>query len=180
MRHPARWIALGVGALVAVLAIALATQVGEDPRADATTSRLPGKVVPDFRVRTLEGDVLSDESLAGSAVIVNFWNTWCIPCREELPVLREFFAEHRGEADFEMLGIVRDDTESAVRADVDGSGIDWTVAFDPGARAALAFGTRGQPETYAISPDGVVVAAHIGPASLDTLEQMLDAARGRR
>lgn len=178
MRHQARWVALAVAVVVAAFAVVLATQVGGDPRAEATRSALVGKAVPDFSARTLDGEPVSDESLAGKAVIVNFWNTWCAPCIEELPALKAFYKQHADDPDFTMVGIVRDDTKSAVRGEVVDEKIRWTIAMDPGSKAALAFGTRGQPETFAISPDGFVVGAQIGASSVRYLEQLLAAARG--
>jgi cytochrome c biogenesis protein CcmG/thiol:disulfide interchange protein DsbE len=77
-----------------------------------------------------------------------------------------------------MLGIVRDDSESSVRRYVRDQDVQWPVGFDPGAKAALDFGTRGQPETYAISPDGVVAASIFGPATADVLDRMTATARG--
>jgi cytochrome c biogenesis protein CcmG, thiol:disulfide interchange protein DsbE len=77
-----------------------------------------------------------------------------------------------------MIGVVRDDTESAVRGYVEDEGVPYMVAFDPGGRAALDFGTRGQPETYAITPDGVIAGSKWGPSSVAELEQMYRAAGG--
>jgi len=180
MRHRARWIALAAGAVVAVLAVVLATQVGTDPRADANKSHLLGQNAPSLDLPTLDGGRVRSSDLAGKVVVVNFWNSWCIPCQEEHPALVEFFRRHAADPGFAMVGIVRDDTEGAIRRYVDDEGVPYTVAFDPGARAALDFGTRGQPETYAISPDGVVQGAQIGPASVATLESMYRAAGGQR
>lgn len=180
MKHPTRWIALAVAVVVALVAVVLATQVGGDPREDATKSQLVGEAAPSFTVRTLDGEKVSTADLAGKAVIVNFWNTWCAPCRAELPDLREFAAAHAEDPDFEIVGIVRDDSKRAVEDYEPGRAIDWTIGIDPGARAALAFGTRGQPETFAITPDGVIAGAQIGPSTREDLETLLDAARGRR
>jgi cytochrome c biogenesis protein CcmG/thiol:disulfide interchange protein DsbE len=166
---------LAVAGLSVVLAVQ--PQVGSDPNADNNKSQLNGKQVPQFSVRQLNGSKLTDRDLAGRAVIVNFWNSWCIPCREELPTLKQFSSRHKGDPTFLFLGIVRDDTESAVRRYVAAEGIDWTIALDPGSQASLAFGTRGQPETYAISPDGTVVAFQFGPTRLADLEAMLTRAR---
>jgi cytochrome c biogenesis protein CcmG/thiol:disulfide interchange protein DsbE len=177
MRHPLRLVAICVAVVVIGLSVVLASQVGGDPRADATRSRLLGDPVPEFSVRTLDGQTVTDTNVAGRTVIVNFWNTWCIPCQEELPALREFYAAHAADPDFVMIGIVRDDEKSAVTSYVDGEDMGWTIALDPGAAASLAFGTRGQPETFAISPEGVIAAAQIGPASVRDLEVMLRAAR---
>jgi hypothetical protein len=73
---------------------------------------------------------------------------------------------------------VRDDTKAATERWINKHGDDWTIATDPGGKAALAFATRGQPETFAISPDGVIVGYQFGPSSVDDLEQLLSAARG--
>ena len=111
---------------------------------------------------------------------MNFWNSWCIPCQEEHQALADFYGSHAGDPGFAMVGIVRDDTDDAVRRYVASEGVPYPVALDPGARAALEFGTRGQPETYAISPDGVISGTRFGPSSVANLEQLLAAARGQR
>jgi cytochrome c biogenesis protein CcmG/thiol:disulfide interchange protein DsbE len=91
--------------------------------------------------------------------------------------LQSFYAAHKNDPDFVMIGIVRQDETGTVKAYVKKNGIEWTVALDPTNVAALDFGTRGQPETYAISPSGVVVAAKYGPMSSKDLELFLAAAR---
>jgi cytochrome c biogenesis protein CcmG/thiol:disulfide interchange protein DsbE len=179
VKHPTRWIAVAVAVVVIAVGVVLATQVGGDPRADATHSQLVGDAAPSFSVRPLGGGSLSRGDLLGKAVIVNFWNSWCVPCQDELPALHRFADRHRDDPDVAFVGIVRDDTKDAVRAYVAAEGIDWTIAMDPGARAALAYGTRGQPETFAITPDGYIAGAQIGPTTVDDLETMLAAARGR-
>ena len=179
MRHPARWVAVGVAVFLVALVVVFATQVGGDPREDARRSALAGRDVPEFRVRALDGTRLTQADLAGRTTIVNFWNTWCIPCREEAPALQKFFARHADDPTFQMIGIVRDDTRRAVERWVENRGDAWTIAMDPDGNAALAFGTRGQPETFAVSPDGLVVGYQFGPASVEDLETLLLAARGR-
>jgi len=178
VKHTTRWIALGVAVVIVAFSVVLATQVGNDPRKDANTSHLAGKAAPKFTVETLDGATLSSRDLAGKTVIVNFWNTWCIPCKQEHPELTKFHARHNDDPDFVFLGIVRDDTKAATERWVKKYGDDWTIATDPGGKAALAFATRGQPETFAISPDGVIVGYQIGPSSVNGLEQLLSAARG--
>jgi cytochrome c biogenesis protein CcmG/thiol:disulfide interchange protein DsbE len=178
VRHRARWIALGAGLVVAVLAVVLATQVGTDPRADANKSHLLGENAPAIDLPTLDGSHVRSSDLAGKTVIVNFWNSWCIPCQQEHPALVEFYRRHAADPAFAMIGIVRGDTASAVRRYVNEEGVPYAVALDPDARASLDFGTRGQPETYAISPDGVIAGTQYGPSSVAQLEAMYRAARG--
>jgi cytochrome c biogenesis protein CcmG/thiol:disulfide interchange protein DsbE len=178
MRHTARWAALGVGVVVAGLAVVLALQVGDDERQTRPRSELLGKAAPAFTVTAMDGEEVSLDSVRGRAVIVNFWNSWCTPCEQEEPALKRFYDRHRDDADFAMVGIVRDDTDKAARAAVEERGIEWPMGLDPGGKAALDFGTRGQPESFAITPDGVIVGSQIGPATVGNLEEMLAAARG--
>ncbi|HEX6312868.1 MAG TPA: TlpA disulfide reductase family protein [Acidimicrobiia bacterium] len=179
MRHTARWAALGVGVVVAGLAVVLALQVSDAERQSRPRSELLGDPAPEFTVETMAGEEISLASVRGRAVIVNFWNSWCTPCKQEEPALREFYERHRDEADFLMLGIVRDDEEKPARQAVADRGLEWPMGLDPGDKAALDFGTRGQPETFAITPGGLVAGVQYGPATVGDLEEMLAAARGQ-
>jgi cytochrome c biogenesis protein CcmG/thiol:disulfide interchange protein DsbE len=180
VRHPLRWIALTVAVFVVAFGVVLATQVGGDPNEADSKTALLGDVVPIFSVERLDGTTLTQSDLDGRAVIINFWNSWCIPCEQELPALKTFYERHADDDDFLMLGIVRDDTEAAVRAHVSSEDLDWVIALDPDSLATLAFGTRGQPETFAISPSGRIVGFQSGPSTVGVLERMLDAARVAR
>jgi len=177
VKHPARWIALAVAVVALAFGAVLATQVSDDPQREDNESVLLNHPAPEFSVRTLDGTTITQADLAGKEVIVNFWNSWCIPCHEELPALKEFYDAHATDPDFVMLGIVRADSQDAIRAYVDAEGVDWVVAFDPGANATLGFATRGQPETFAINSDGTIVGFKAGPSSRNELETMLAAAR---
>ncbi len=180
MRHPTRWAGAGIGAVVAAVSIVLAVQVGSDSQRESSTNQLVGRDAPAIALRSFDGEPITDDELSGRAVIVNFWNSWCIPCRDELPALKAFFARHGDDPDFVLLGIVRDDSASAAERYAVAEQMDWLLAVDPDSRAALDFGTRGQPETFAISPRGQIVGFHLGPASLAALEELLLAARSGR
>jgi cytochrome c biogenesis protein CcmG/thiol:disulfide interchange protein DsbE len=179
VKHRARWIALAVALVVVGFGVVLAVNVGNDPQKDAQRSPFLGKQVPNFDLATLTGGRVSNVSTTGKSVIINFWNTWCTPCRQELPQLKEFYAQHASDPDVVMVGIVRDPQEGdkAIRAYVKAEGMQWTVALDPHDQAALDFATRGQPETIAVSPSGVVAASQYGPMSTANLERFLAAAR---
>jgi cytochrome c biogenesis protein CcmG/thiol:disulfide interchange protein DsbE len=178
VKHPWRWVVVGVGAVIAILAVVLALTVGTDPQAEMNTSRLVGKPAPEFAVDGLDGRPITSAQLAGKTVLVNFWNSWCIPCLQEHDALQTWYRRHRSSSDVVLLGIVRDDSGQAVRGYVKDENVEWPVAFDPGAKAALDFGTRGQPETYAIGPDGVVAASIFGPVTPQILDQMVARAQG--
>jgi cytochrome c biogenesis protein CcmG, thiol:disulfide interchange protein DsbE len=185
-----RWIALAVGGVLVLFGVVLALNVQtSDP--NVSRGRFTGKNevapgfarvaslgAPEFTLRTLDGQNLALSDLAGKTVVVNFWNTWCAPCQEEAPALAEFYNRHKDETDFAMIGIVRDDTEKAVREYVEDKHVGWTIALDPKSKAALAYGTTGQPETFVIGPDGRVAGEQFAAVSVDNLETMLRAARG--
>ncbi|MFM7060627.1 MAG: TlpA family protein disulfide reductase [Actinomycetes bacterium] len=176
MRVRVRAVAIGVAVVLVALAVVLALNVGRDPRADANRSQLLGQPSPTYALETLEGARVSDESQIGRTVVVNFWNSWCIPCQQEHDALVAWWSANRDDDAVTMLGIVREDTRAAVERYVRTEDVTWPVAMDPGGRAALAFGTRGQPETYVISPSGVVVASQYGPVTVDNLDEMVAAA----
>jgi cytochrome c biogenesis protein CcmG, thiol:disulfide interchange protein DsbE len=161
------------GGLVVVFSSALGRSAQYDPVA------VLGKPVPVDHMTQLDGRPIDLEAMKGKAVLVNFWNSWCVPCQQEAPALDTFYARHAEDPDFEMVGVVHDDTTSAVRQYVASQHIPWHIALDPGSQTALAFGTTGQPETYAISPNGVIVAKRVGAASVTDLTRLLEMAKGQ-
>src|SRR5215475_6957570 len=109
MRLRARWIAIMVGVVLVAFGIVLAVQHRTEPSVPRLVQE-HGRM-PQFDVKTLDGTKVDSGSLAGKTVVVNFFNSWCIPCQQEAPALAQFYDEHKNEPDFVMLGIVRDDDE---------------------------------------------------------------------
>jgi cytochrome c biogenesis protein CcmG/thiol:disulfide interchange protein DsbE len=173
--HRTRWIALTAAVLLVAFGVVLAVQ----HRSEASVPRLvqEHKPAPTFDLTTLDHKEVSSRALAGKTYVVNFWNSWCIPCEQEQPALKTFYASHRNEPDFAMVGIVRDDDPRSIRDYVAANSISWPVAFDPTGSAGLGFGTTGQPETYVISPSGVAACGSIGPVTVAELENWLQGAR---
>ncbi len=137
--------------------------------------KVVGKLVPDVTVTTLEGEKIALRDLTGKRVIINFFNSWCIPCQEELPALQDFEKLHKDDPDFVFIGIVRDDSEQNIRDWVKVNDAPFEVTLDKDEAASISFGTTGQPETYAIDTNGRVVASLLSRASAKTLEQLWDA-----
>jgi len=179
-RSPVRLVALGVAVVLVGFGVFLAVQKRNEPSVPRLVAE--NAIVPGFAFTTLDGRDLTPESLAGKSYVINFFNSWCIPCQKEHPELQAFYAAHAGERDFEMIGVVRDDEESSIRDYVAREGVTWPVAIGAGAdSAAVDFGTTGQPETYVVAPDGVVVCGTVGPTDRATLDLWLQAARtGKR
>jgi cytochrome c biogenesis protein CcmG/thiol:disulfide interchange protein DsbE len=166
-----KWVAAAVGVPVAVLIGVLATR---QPAIDtAAASPLVGRPAPEIDAPALDGGRVRLSDLRGKWVLVNFFNSWCVPCREEHPELLKFHARHAQAGDAVILGVIRDDTADAVRAFREKEGGDWPAVDDPGGTVALDYGVRGQPETFVVSPDGVVVARYISTITADGMDRLL-------
>jgi cytochrome c biogenesis protein CcmG, thiol:disulfide interchange protein DsbE len=175
MRHQIRWIALGMGVVVVALGVVLAL----NHRSEPSVPRLVQEhgTAPDFTLKTLDGKTVSSSALKNKTYVVNFFNSWCIPCTQEAPALKAFYAEHKNDADFAMIGIITEDDASTMRNYVREQKIEWPVLVDPQGTAALAYGTTGQPETYVIAPDGVAVCGTLGRSTQQVLDIWVQAAR---
>jgi cytochrome c biogenesis protein CcmG/thiol:disulfide interchange protein DsbE len=179
VKHPFRWVAIGAGVVIALFAAILAANVTTDPQTELNTSHLLGKAAPAFTLTKLDGTTLESADLAGKTVIVIFWNSWCEPCLAELPTLQRWYADHRSDPSVVMVGIPRDDSSSAIRDAARTDHMGWAVTNDRGAEDAnLAFGTRGQPESFVISPSGQIVGSVIGPLTTANLDKMLQVGQG--
>lgn len=136
-------------------------------------SALVGQPVPEFRTETLSGDTVSAEDLRGEAVVLNFWASWCVPCRQEHPVLRR--AERTWDDDrARVVGVVYQDSRTAARRYMDRLGGSWANLVDPQSRIAIDFGVYGVPETFFLSPDGTVAKKHIGVLTWDLVRSTVD------
>lgn len=169
-----------VAALVLVPVVALTfllwTGLGRDP--GARPSELIGDPAPAFDLPLLAGGGRIDSgSLRGQVVVVNFWASWCPPCREEHPALLEAWSTYRDRG-VVLLGINYEDTREGALAYAEEMGGDWPLAADPRSRAAIAFGVFGVPETFVIAPDGTIVGKTVGAVSYDWLVAQVDAALG--
>ncbi|RMH13225.1 MAG: TlpA family protein disulfide reductase [Gemmatimonadetes bacterium] len=139
----------------------------------------PGTALPAFRAVTLAGDTLDSGDFEGRVVVVNFWATWCAPCRWEMPALQKLH-EERKERGLILLGISRDGggAEGAVRAFLDERGVTYPVTIDDGRLARAFGGLRGLPTTLIVDRRGVVrhrVYGYFAPAALRVaVDRLLD------
>jgi cytochrome c biogenesis protein CcmG/thiol:disulfide interchange protein DsbE len=111
---------------------------------------LSGRTAPDFELRVLgTGETLSSRELQGAPVIVNFWASWCIPCREEAPVLEQKWQKYRDQG-VRFLGVNVQDAEQDALAFVEEFGLTFPSVRDVDLKLWSKFGVRGLPETFFI------------------------------
>lgn len=130
-----------------------------------------GEVAPDSPLPRLEGG--GSGSLAdyrGRWVLVNFWASWCEPCKEEAPALEEFQRQH-GDGSFTVLGIDSRDLSDDGRAFVREYGLSYPQLRDGDGDMAHEFGTTGVPENYLIGPNGKVRLLVRGPVTEEYLRE---------
>ncbi len=129
--------------------------------------------VPDFSGTDLEGKVHHLADYKGKMLVINYWATWCPPCREEIPELSMFYEAHKGK-DAMVLGVNFEEVnETKLRAFIDEQMIDYPV-IQTRPRSRSAFGLMiGLPTTYIISADQKSMKAHVGPVTKAQLEQYL-------
>lgn len=117
----------------------------------------------DFDLETLSGAHIHLADLRGQPVLINFWATWCGPCREEMPLIEGYY--RRNNSSLRVLAINFDEPVEDVQAFIAENGFTFDVLLDPDTRVADLYRVRGLPTTIFIDPEGVIRYRHIGPLS---------------
>lgn len=176
VRDAVRWIgrALIVSAL-ALTAADLSDMAGAattDPFAAlrVTPSATRASVTP-FDLTTLDGRSLRSQDLAGKVVLLNFWATWCGPCKEEMPSLARLQTRF-DPAQVQVLTVTTDRYPEGIRQFFGQLGINLPVLFDEDQEVSRTFMVRGLPTTVLIAPDGQVSGRAVGPRAWDSDESI--------
>lgn len=132
----------------------------------------PGDQAPAFEAELLGADeTLSSEELRGKPVVMNFWASWCIPCETEAPLFKEAHERYGDRISF--LGVNIKDAEDDALAFDEKWGLEYPDVRDVDNEIFADYGLTGQPETFFIDADGVIVEHVNGPVSPETLEVLL-------
>lgn len=176
-RGPIFFIALGVAVVLAVFVGVLATrEPSQDRRAD---SPLVGEVAPPVQGMSLTtGEPFDLDSLRGQWVVVNFFATWCVPCRVEHPELLSFSRRHQQIGDASVVSVVFDDDPGEVQQYFEDNDSTWPVIDGSGTGVILDYAVAAVPESFIISPTGYVVAKVTGGVTSVGLDQLIEQLSG--
>lgn len=168
----ARLVSILVG--VALLAL-LWVLVGASPNpSENAASPLLGQPAPAIETTTLDNQQFNLAHRKGSWVILNFFNSTCVPCRNEHPLLLDFARkEASAQNPAELYTVINDDNDESVAAYFQKYGGDWPKLRDPNGAIAVSFGIAKVPETWIIDPNGYVRMRIVGQLSEGLLEEQL-------
>jgi cytochrome c biogenesis protein CcmG, thiol:disulfide interchange protein DsbE len=134
------------------------TRIGEKSK----TGWRIGDQAPDFELTTIETHDIKLSDYRGKAVVLNFWATWCGPCRMEVPSLKSINTKltERGAV---LIAINTQDTMDNAQAYAKANGLDFIIPVDPRGYVASSYNIHGIPTTYFIDPKGIITSIKIGP-----------------
>ena len=131
-------------------------------------------VAPDFTLQTFNGESITLSDLQGQVVVINFWASWCDPCREEAAYLEATWRKYEGQGVM-FLGVDYVDTEREALAYLDEFDITYPNGPDLGTRISDMYNIQGVPETYFVGKDGTLRGMHSGPLYAPDLDERIEA-----
>jgi peroxiredoxin len=136
----------------------------------AVASAQHGAAAPDFSLADLNGQPLKLSTYRGKVVLLDFWATWCVPCREEIPHFIDFQNKY-GPQGLQVIGISMDDSPDPVRDFYQHYKMNYPVVMGDAKTGELYGGVLGLPIAFVIGTDGKINAKHIGATDLSVLEK---------
>ncbi|MFQ6005417.1 MAG: TlpA family protein disulfide reductase [Woeseia sp.] len=125
------------------------------------SSGLAGQPAPDFVLKSATGENLRLREYRGDVVMINFWATWCGPCRQEMPLLDELYGRYQ-RVGFSLLGVNIDDDSRRAMAMVDELGVTFPVLFDEDKQVSKLYEVEAMPVTLLLDREGTVRHVHLG------------------
>ena len=167
--------ALAAGTVVAVVAATLAgTRILPETTVVLDGADTGAEPAPGFALPSLADDrvVIDLADYRGTPVVLNFWASWCVPCRREMPAFEAVHQQVGDEVAF--VGVNHQDDRDAALRLVDETGVTYPSAYDPQGVVAYDYAVRGMPTTVFITADGLVAAHHTGELTQTDLRAALD------
>ena len=168
-----RYIAAAAGVLLLAFLVVLAMAKPGD--SESASSPLLGQAAPVVKSTTIGGGDFDLARRKGSWVVLNFFNSTCVPCRQEHPFLVDFAKEQESSDNaVELYTVVNDDADGPVQAFFDTNGGDWPAIRDDDGAISVAFGVAKVPESWVIDPNGFVRLRIMGALTKGFLTSRLD------
>jgi len=136
----------------------------------AAESAFIGKPAPSFSLKTINGDGVTMESLKGKGVVLNFWATWCAPCKAEMPALEEAYKKHGGSS-FTVIGVNYQQETPAVKRYLKKSAVSFPIVMDTDGVLSKKYAVLGLPSAFFIDRNGIVVGSHVGALKPEMLQE---------
>ena len=125
------------------------------------SSSLEGQAAPDFALKSSSGDNVRLSEFHGDVVMINFWATWCGPCRQEMPLLDELYQRY-SRVGFNLLGVNIDDDSRRAMQMIEELGVDFPVLFDDSKEVSRLYNVNAMPVTVLVDRAGTVRYVHHG------------------
>jgi thiol-disulfide isomerase/thioredoxin len=134
-----------------------------------------GNIPPDFALVDLDGKTVILSHLRGKTVVINFWATWCPPCRAEMPALETLYQQYK-DRDVVVLGVDVRESPDQVRPFIRKGGYSWIFVQDVSGMVSRTYAIRAIPTTFFVGREGLIREVSIGAMSKDVMEAKLIAA----
>ena len=148
-----------------------AGEVEEIEGVSLPVSAAVGSSAPDFELVGIKDETIKLSDLRGKIVVLNFWATWCEPCKVEMPYFEELYQSEG--SDLAILGVNFDVPPDQVKQFVDQFQLSFPILLDPGGEVQNLYRVRGYPTTFIVDEQGIVQYHHIGLITEDQLEHYL-------
>lgn len=140
-----------------------------------------GDTPPDFELTTVAGDLVKLSDYKGKKVILNFWASWCPPCKAEMPHMEKYYKAYKDSKNVEILAVNMTTTERRgmdnIEKFVNAYGLTFPIPLDQDGKVTKAYGVISPPTTYIINTDGTIAHKEIGPIDEEMIEEFINNAK---
>ncbi len=132
-----------------------------------------GSPAPDFTLQSADGNTVRLSDFKGKPVLINFWATWCQPCREEMPALEELYEQYRDQG-LVILAVDMEEDLRLVRRWIDQGGYTFTFVLDSEGEQVKRYNINASPTSYFVGRDGVIRDLKLGALSRDEMKAKVE------